>query len=133
MNILKDKQILNRRDFLNWVGSGLAFSALRPFRSIQQTKSPAGSDLFWIKEIPRHPFVGKLGVNAHAGMDTLLHVMGMKGLKFYRSSMPSELSGPSGLISADDVVLLKVRTVSSSCCRNSTTGSAGIPVVRPTT
>ena len=108
LRILKDKQVLNRRDFLKWAGSGLAFSALHPFQSISQAESPAGNDLFWVKEIPYHPFVGKLGLNAHAGVDCLLHLMGRKGLKFYRSELPSELCGPSGLIGPPDVVLLKV-------------------------
>jgi len=108
LKISKDKRILNRRDFLKWAGSGLAFSALRPLHSLGQSKSPAGSDLFWVKEIPSHPFVGKLGLNAHAGVDCLLHVMGRNGLKFYRSELTSEVCGPSGLIDAADVVLLKV-------------------------
>jgi len=108
LNIPKKKQVIKRRDFLKWTGSGLAFSALRPFRSIAQIESPAGNDLFWVKEIPYHPFVGKLGSNAHAGVECLLHLMGSKGLKFYRSELLSELCGPAGLIEATDVVLLKV-------------------------
>jgi hypothetical protein len=108
LNIFKYKQTWNRRTFLKWAGSGLAFSALRPFRSIHQYNALAGNDLYWVKDIPHHPFIGRLGLNAHAGMDSLLHLMGRNGLKFYRSAMPSELGGPSGLIASDDVVLLKV-------------------------
>lgn len=104
----KDKQVLNRRDFLKWAGSGLAFSTLRPFQTINQAYSNDQNDLFWIKDIPYHAFIGKQGLNAHAGVDCLLHLMGRKGLKFYRSALSAELSGPSGLIGADDVVLLKV-------------------------
>lgn len=108
MKILRNKQVLNRRNFLKWVGSGLAFSALRPFPLISQTVPQIENDLFWIKEIPHHPFVGKLGLNVHAGVDCLLQLMGRNGLKFYRSEVPSELCGPSGLIGPADVVLLKV-------------------------
>jgi hypothetical protein len=108
LNIFKDKQTWNRRTFLKLAGSGLAFSALRPFQALAQTQPLAGNDLFWIKDIPYHPFLGKLGLNVHAGVDSLLHLMGRKGLKFYRLAMPSELGGPSGLIGSDDVVLLKV-------------------------
>ena len=34
--------------------------------------------------------------------------MGSRGLKFYRSEQETEISGPQGLIEADDVVLVKV-------------------------
>ncbi len=50
---------------------------------------------------PRHP-------NNHLGLDSLLYLMADNGLKFYRSSLPDQLCGPSGLISPDDVVLIKV-------------------------
>jgi hypothetical protein len=72
---------LNRRDFLKWAGSGLVFSALHPFQPIYQAEPDAGNDLFWIKEIPHHPFVGKLGVNGHAGVDCLLHNHGREGVE----------------------------------------------------
>jgi uncharacterized protein (DUF362 family) len=108
VGFLKDKKIFNRREFLKWAGSGLAFSALQPFRMFGQSGFPEGNDLFWVKDIPHDPFVSKLGLNAHAGLDCLLHLMGGKGLKFYRSLIPSGLSGPTGLIGPADVVLLKV-------------------------
>jgi hypothetical protein len=41
-------------------------------------------------------------------VDTLIQLMGQNGLKLYRSSVPGAANGPSGLIAADDVVLIKV-------------------------
>jgi hypothetical protein len=66
------------------------------------------NDLFCIKDIPHHPFIGRFGPNSHAGVDCLLHVMGEKGLKFYRSNQSALLSGPLGMIGPEDVVLIKV-------------------------
>lgn len=42
------------------------------------------------------------------GLDALLAHMGGQGLKLYRSSATSMLSGPDGLIAADDVVVVKI-------------------------
>jgi len=42
------------------------------------------------------------------GLDRLLELMGRNGLKFYRSSGFSTLASPDGIISADDVVLIKI-------------------------
>jgi hypothetical protein len=44
----------------------------------------------------------------HVGMDTLLHLLATNGTKFYQSVQHGELSGPTGLIAVDDVVVLKV-------------------------
>lgn len=44
------------------------------------------------------------------GVERLLGQMAGNGLKFYNSSKVTRLSGPEGLISADDVVLIKVNS-----------------------
>jgi hypothetical protein len=64
--------------------------------------------IFWVTGIPDQPFYGRGGGHYHAGLDSLLHLMGDQGLKFYRSAEETALSGPSGLIEAQDVVLIKV-------------------------
>jgi hypothetical protein len=106
--IFRDKQVLNRRDFLKWTGKGLLLSTLNPFNQNLAAHQSVLNDLFWIKDIPRNPFIQKPGSNYHAGVDCLLHVMGEKGLKWYRSNIQSLLSGPLGLIGPEDVVLIKV-------------------------
>lgn len=44
----------------------------------------------------------------YGGVDDLITLMGLRGLKWYRSATESLTSGPEGLIDADDVVLIKV-------------------------
>jgi Domain of unknown function (DUF362) len=67
---------------------------------------PSGSVVFQVRGVPDQPFTG--AANHHAGVDALLQLMGRSGLKWHRSATPGETRGPSGLIAADDVVLLKV-------------------------
>ena len=63
------------------------------------------SDLFLVIGIPVPDF--STG-NYHAGVDRLLQLMGDRGLKLYRSPKEGPLAGPQGLVSPEDVVLLKV-------------------------
>jgi uncharacterized protein (DUF362 family) len=63
------------------------------------------ADLYLVTDIPIPDFAE---TNHHAGVDCLLKLMAGHGLKLYRSPCQGPLSGPSGLISPDDVVLLKV-------------------------
>ena len=65
------------------------------------------SPLFWVKGIPDDPYWQKPS-HRHAGVDTLIDLMGGQGLKFYKSSVVSLTSGPRGMIGAGDVVLIKV-------------------------
>ncbi len=44
----------------------------------------------------------------HTGVDRLLTLLASSGRKLHRSSTVSELSGPSGMIASDDIVLVKV-------------------------
>lgn len=71
-----------------------------------ETPPPTGSVIFQVKGVPDLPFAG--GGNRHAGVDALLELMGEQGLKLHRSSRVGATSGRSGLIAADDVVLVKV-------------------------
>ena len=47
---------------------------------------------------------------ADDGVERLLGQMAGNGLKFYKSSKVTELSGPDGLVSADDVIIIKVNS-----------------------
>ena len=67
---------------------------------------PSGSVVFHLRGVPDQPFTGT--ANHHAGVDALLRLMGQSGLKLHRSSAQGDTSGPSGMIAAGDVVLVKV-------------------------
>ncbi|OGD20920.1 MAG: hypothetical protein A2W03_07345 [Candidatus Aminicenantes bacterium RBG_16_63_16] len=77
----------------------------------QQALPAAGAtlnDLFLVRGIPDLPFSDPGHPNNHLGLDSLLYLMADNGLKPYRSSLPYQLCGPSGLIAPDDVVIIKV-------------------------
>src|SRR5512137_1015338 len=99
---------MRRRDF---VKLGLVGAAALPLsRCETATPSPDGptdtrNDLFQVTQVPANPFSSG---NRHAGVDTLLDLMGQNGLKFYRTSIPGSSNGTNGLIAAGDVVLIKV-------------------------
>jgi len=63
------------------------------------------SDLFLVTDIPLPAFSAG---SHHEGVDCLLNLMAGHGLKLHRSDQEGPLAGPNGLISPDDVVLLKV-------------------------
>jgi hypothetical protein len=98
----------SRRKFLVQSFAGLLVPMTLPFgRSAwaqQQTKNP----IFWVKGIPDHPFTRSDHPNHHLGLNALFTIMGSNGLKFYRSAKTAKLSGRSGMIAKDDVVLIKV-------------------------
>jgi hypothetical protein len=97
---------INRRRFLKGVAVGVLFPILHPFHRIAGLAAATVNPLFHVKDIPDDPFYE--GGNYHEGVDALLHLMGTRDLKFYRSSKETDLSGPLGLIEPDDVVLIKV-------------------------
>ncbi len=98
------KRRLGRRRFLKEsAAAGLLLSLPRG----QTQAAPPPSHLFWVKNIPERPFIC-INPNHHVGVNALLELMGQNYLKFYRSDTVGPLSGPSGLIAPDDVVLIKV-------------------------
>ena len=102
------KTKVSRRDFLKWSGKGLLLSPLGPIVRKLPAQNNVMNEIFWVKDIPHYPFIGKFGRNTHAGIECLLNLMGMHEKKFYRTDQQSLLSGPLGLIGAQDVVLVKV-------------------------
>ena len=108
VNVFGTQKRMNRRNFLRWTGKGLLFSILSPLASKLQAEASLSNDLFRVKNIPDHPFSEEMGLNAHTGVECLLHLMGKKGLRFYRSEQQSSLSGPLGMIGSTDVLLIKV-------------------------
>ena len=102
------RQCISRRGFLRGSLAGVILSALHlPSRS-NPVQANSISPLYWVKNIPSQPFYGGGNGNYHYGIDSLLQLMGEHGLKFYRTSQETDLSGPVGLIEPDDVVLVKV-------------------------
>jgi hypothetical protein len=101
---------LTRRDFFKRLAGGLALPYFTTLARPQSATVSAATvnDIFWIRNIPDLPFTDPEHENHHLGLDSLLYLMADTGLKFYRSSTAHSLAGPSGLISPDDVVLVKV-------------------------
>lgn len=97
-----------RRSFVKTLSGGVLATSLSPVPRILTAQEQGGSDIFHIHDIPDTPFLKTGSGNHHAGLESLLQLMGQKGLKFYRSDRESALCGPSGLIAPDDVVLIKV-------------------------
>jgi hypothetical protein len=98
---------MKRRDF---VKIGLVGAAAIPLSRCETASTPGGpsdtrNDIFQVTQVPAEAFISG---NRHAGVDTLLDLMGQNGLKFYRTSVPGALNGTNGLIAAADVVLVKV-------------------------
>jgi uncharacterized protein (DUF362 family) len=99
---------MKRRDFVRLT---LAGAAALPFGGCGTSAKPEsppveqGNSLFRVNQIPADAFTSG---NRHAGVDTLLKLMGQNGLKFYRTSVSGTENGANGLIAADDVVVIKV-------------------------
>ena len=98
----------SRRNFVKTLSGGMLASTLSPVPRFLKGQEKGGSDIFHIHDIPDQPFLKTGSGNHHAGLESLLQLMGQQGLKFYRSERESALNGPQGLIAPDDVVLIKV-------------------------
>jgi Domain of unknown function (DUF362) len=98
----------NRRTFIKALAAGLSGLLAGPFKSLLHGAALAKSPLYWVEQVPDYPFTDPRYPNRHVGVECLLDLMGQKGDKFYRSASVTTLSGPDGLISADDVVLIKI-------------------------
>ncbi len=59
--------------------------------------------VFHKKDCPQDP-VG----DRFLGLEDLIMMMGVHGLKFYKSVIETETSGPDGIIAADDTVIIKI-------------------------
>ncbi len=97
---------MRRREFFRRSGASLLLPLLGAGRTRGAAAPPVLNDIFSIGGIPNDPYY--LQDDHHSGLDALLYLMGDSGLKFYRTAGVSPLGGPSGLIAAGDVVLIKV-------------------------
>jgi hypothetical protein len=111
---------ISRRGLLKGTVAGVCYSVFHPFHRLGKAAVTLENPIFRIKDIPNQPFYSGESSNNHIGVDYLLHLMGDHGLKFYRSSQESVLSGPSDMIESNDVVLIKVNAQWKYCgCTNS--------------
>ena len=99
---------MRRRNFLKVGAGGVFASLLSPSRRARAAETAVQNPVFSVTDVPDGPFYDPAEPNRHAGVDSLLTLMGENGLKFYRSNMSRLLSGPPGLIASGDVVLVKV-------------------------
>lgn len=67
---------------------------------------PGQSAVFRVDGVPKPAWE----MSYHAGVDALLTLMGEKGLKFFRSSSETIMSGPEGIVASNDMVLLKINS-----------------------
>ncbi|HMA54567.1 MAG TPA: DUF362 domain-containing protein, partial [Acidobacteriota bacterium] len=100
---------MKRRDFVRLTLSGAAALPFGGCESRRAADPPPGGGkgnaLFHVSGIPADPFTS---ANRHAGIDSLLSLMGRNGLKFYRTGRSGPEEGSDGLIASGDVVLIKV-------------------------
>jgi len=101
-------QPVSRRQFLRRCAAGAvgaaAWSLRNPFSSDGFARAQSGSaHLYYLYNIP----VPGGGLE-HEGVELLVKLIGLHGLKFYKSAATTLTSGPGGLIAADDVVIVKV-------------------------
>jgi uncharacterized protein (DUF362 family) len=109
-----------RREFLRdsarlsaaaWAAGGIAFR-----RTAAETET---SRVFRVDGCPTHD-----GATRHVGVDTLLGLLAGHGLKLYRTAKPHVWGDATGIIEADDVVLIKVN------CQWKCRGTTNTDVVR---
>lgn len=80
----------------------IGFASLRPSVAILDPPPDYHPQVFVVDDV-RGIAPGRFG-----GVDDLITLMGLRGLKWYGSDAGALVAGPDGLIDADDVVLLKV-------------------------
>ncbi len=98
----------SRRNFVKTLTGGMLASTITPLSGWIKAEKSGRNEIFHVHQIPDQPFLSSGNGNHHLGVETLLQIMGEKGLKFYRSKHASALSGPDGLIAPQDIVLVKV-------------------------
>lgn len=98
---------MKRRDFVRLGLAGAAALSLDRCETSSPPDEPSETRnaLYQVTQIPADALTSG---NRHAGVETLLNLMGQNGLKLYRTSIPGALNGTNGLIEAGDVVLIKV-------------------------
>ena len=111
---------MNRRQFIKTSAAGGAALALSLKGGLLRRAWAASTDktlVLRVGNIPENPFVH--GANRHAGLDTVLSLFSSCERPFYQSDTTRDLlTGPTGIIHADDVVVIKVN--GQGCYRGAT-------------
>ncbi len=103
---MSDLKRPSRRQFLYSTVAGTVSLPLVNALALEEARAdPARhkSEVFRVNGCPVHD-----GQLRHVGVDALIHLLSVNGTKFYRTTKRGALSGPTGLIAANDVVILKV-------------------------
>ena len=100
------RERLSRRSFIRTTMAGSIALPLIGGLGIEDAFGESGdsrSKVFRVNNCPVHD-----GEIRHAGVDAMLHLLSSDGVEFYKTAKRSKLGGATGLIAADDVVILKV-------------------------
>jgi hypothetical protein len=87
-------------------GLGVSGILIRADATLRPVTSPSTSyraQLFHVDNCPWDP-VG----DRFPGLEELVRLMGRSGLNLHDSTSPSPISGPGGIVGADDIVLIKI-------------------------
>ena len=103
---MSDLKRPSRRQFLYSTVAGTVSLPLVNALALEEARADTArhkSEVFRVNGCPVHD-----GQLRHVGVDALLHLLSVNGTKFYRTTKRGALSGPTGLIAVNDVVILKV-------------------------
>jgi hypothetical protein len=96
----------SRRNFIRTTVAGTVALPLLGSLGVEEAAAElpgTRSQVFRVNGCPVHD-----GQLRHSGVDALLHLLSTHGTQFYQTAKRGPMNGPSGLIAADDVVVLKV-------------------------
>ena len=95
---------VTRRNFIKGVAAAGALTWAKKWIGVKNVFSgDPKSRIFRVDECPEHD-----GQMRHKGIDTLLNLLAENGIALYHTNKAHRWGGSSGLIEADDVVLIKV-------------------------
>ncbi len=95
---------ITRRDFIKGISVTGTLAYLNGFGRVKKTYANGEkSQLFCVENCPVHD-----GHYRHVGMDALIDVLAMNGLKLFRTNKSHRWGSPQGVIDVNDVVLIKV-------------------------
>ena len=101
---MKIIQRLTRRDFLKGAAATGVFACLKSLAvSKKALANENSSRVFKVDRCPIHD-----GQLRHQGLDVLLELLAAHGVNFYQTNVVHPWGGTTGIISRNDVVLVKV-------------------------
>lgn len=117
---MADRSRLTRRDFVKGLaGAGVGACFLGGIGLSGARGQAPHSTVFRVEDCPVHDKQLR-----HVGVDVLLGLLAARGVKFYRSSVSHPWAGTGGIVSANDIVVIKVN------CQWRCRGTTNTDVVR---